>query len=63
MRNVISWDWYRDPRVLEVEERQVYPDGVDKTRGFLDYYFERLLASFQRHVHAACAAEVPPGLG
>jgi len=87
----------------------VYPDGVDKTRGFLDYYFgadadeawieqmmvfdgevgdqdaalvaatqagvagswidrgrilpqERLLASFQRYVQAACAAEVP-GLG
>ena len=87
----------------------VYPDGVDKTWGFLDYYFgadadeawieqmmafdgevgdqdatlvaaaqagvagswidrgrilpqERLLASFQRYVRAACAAEVPPGL-
>jgi choline monooxygenase len=83
----------------------VYPDGVDKTAGFLDYYFgadadeawigemlafdgdvgtedaalvaaaqlgvsgswidrgrilpfERLLADFQRYVHAACAAEV-----
>jgi choline monooxygenase len=24
---------------------------------------ERLLADFQRYVHAACAAEVPPGLG
>jgi choline monooxygenase len=88
----------------------VYPDGVDKTRGFLDYYFgadadeawieqmmafdgevgdqdaalvaaaqagvagswidrgrilpqERLLAGFQRYVRAACAGEVPPGLG
>jgi phenylpropionate dioxygenase-like ring-hydroxylating dioxygenase large terminal subunit len=88
----------------------VYPDGADKTWGFLDYYFgadadeawieqmmafdgevgdqdatlvaaaqagvagswidrgrilpqEWLLASFQRYVHAACAAEVPPGLG
>jgi phenylpropionate dioxygenase-like ring-hydroxylating dioxygenase large terminal subunit len=83
----------------------VYPDGVDKTAGFLDYYFgadadeawieemmafdgdvgtedaalvaaaqlgvagswidrgrilpqERLLASFQRYVHAACAADL-----
>jgi phenylpropionate dioxygenase-like ring-hydroxylating dioxygenase large terminal subunit len=91
----------------------VYPDGVGKTEGFLDYYFgvdadeawieqmmafdtdvgnedaalvaavqagvagvagswvdrgrilpqERLLASFQRYVHAACAKEVPPELG
>ncbi len=88
----------------------VYPDGVDKTWGFLDYYFgadadeawieqmmafdgevgdqdaalvaaaqagvagswidrgrilpqERLLADFQRYVHAACADEVPVGLG
>jgi choline monooxygenase len=87
----------------------VYPDGADKTWGFLDYYFgadadeawieqmmafdgevgdqdaalvaaaqagvagswidrgrilpqEQLLASFQRYVHAACAAEVPAGL-
>ena len=84
----------------------VYPDGVDRTAGFLDYYFgadadeawieqmmafdtdvgdqdaalvaaaqagvagswidrgrilpqERLLADFQRYVHAACAGEVP----
>jgi hypothetical protein len=83
----------------------VYPDGVGKTAGFLDYYFgadageawieemmafdgdvgaedaalvaaaqlgvtgswidrgrilpsERLLADFQRHVHAACAGEL-----
>ena len=82
---------------------------MDKTRGFLDYYFgadadeawieqmmafdgevgdedaalvaaaqagvagswidrgwispqERLIADFQRYVHAACADEVPPGL-
>src|SRR5216684_282383 len=88
----------------------IYPDGVDKTVGFLDYYFgadadeawidsmmafdsdvgnedgalvaaaqlgvagswidrgrilpqERLLASFQRYVHSACADEVPAGLG
>jgi len=88
----------------------VYPDGVDRTTGFLDYYFgadadeawieqmmafdgevggqdaalvaaaqagvagswidrgrilpaERLLASFQRYVHAACAAEVAAGPG
>jgi phenylpropionate dioxygenase-like ring-hydroxylating dioxygenase large terminal subunit len=87
----------------------VYPAGVDKTAGFLDYYFgadadeawieemmafdgdvgdqdaalvaaaqagvagswidrgrilpqERLLASFQRHVHAACAGDLPSGL-
>jgi phenylpropionate dioxygenase-like ring-hydroxylating dioxygenase large terminal subunit len=86
----------------------VYPDGTDRTAGFLDYYFgadadeawiermmafdtevgdqdaalvaaaqagvagswidrgrilpqERLLADFQRHVHAACAGEVAPG--
>ena len=87
----------------------VYPDGVGRTVGFLDYYFgadageawiehmmafdtkvgdedavlvaaaqagvagswidrgrilpqEELLADFQRHVHAACADEVPDGL-
>jgi phenylpropionate dioxygenase-like ring-hydroxylating dioxygenase large terminal subunit len=86
----------------------VYPDGTDRTAGFLDYYFgadadeawieqmmafdtevgdqdaalvaaaqagvagswidrgrilpqERLLADFQRYVHAACAGEVAPG--
>jgi choline monooxygenase len=86
----------------------VYPDGADRTVGFLDYYFgadadeawieqmmafdtevgdqdatlvaaaqagvagswidrgrilpqERLLADFQRYVHAACAGEVAPG--
>jgi choline monooxygenase len=88
----------------------VYPDGVGRTTGFLDYYFgadadeawvedmmafdtdvgnedaalvaavqpgvasgmidrgrllpqERLIASFQRYVHAACAGEVPADLG
>jgi choline monooxygenase len=88
----------------------IYPDGVDRTAGFLDYYFgadagedwidsmmafdadvgnedaalvaavqlgvagswidrgrilpqERLIASFQHYVHAACADEVPAGLG
>jgi phenylpropionate dioxygenase-like ring-hydroxylating dioxygenase large terminal subunit len=88
----------------------VYPDGADRTVGFLDYYFgadadeawieqmmafdtevgdqdatlvaaahagvagswidrgrilpqERLLADFQRYVHAACAGEVPAGPG
>ena len=24
MRSVISWDWYRDPRVLAVEERRLF---------------------------------------
>ena len=24
MWSVLSWDWYRDPRVLEVEERQLF---------------------------------------
>src|SRR5215472_17085457 len=24
MRSVLTWDWYRDPRVLEVEERRLF---------------------------------------
>ena len=24
MWSVLSWDWYRDPRVLEVEERRLF---------------------------------------
>jgi hypothetical protein len=104
MRSVIGWDWYRDPRVLEVEERRLFrpswqyvgpleclrqPGWIEQMMAFdtevgdQDAVLvaaaqagvagswidrgrilpqERLLAGFQRYVHAACAAEVPAGL-
>ena len=61
MRSVISWDWYRDPRVgldqdaalVAAVQAGVAGSWIDRGRILPQ---ERLLASFQRYVHAACAA-------
>ena len=66
MRSVLPWDWYRDPWVLEAEERRLfrpswqYVESLECVQRPGDQMVGRLLR-VQRYVYAACAGEVPAG--